>query len=235
MFITYSEYAVLFVGNKPQSLGSSLTYYCRQVYGRSGQYAIKRSYILQNRAGLRHFLDSFGASGTDPSLISSSIGSQDSIVNEKPENKPKAGAKSSHLVPGVDSGNSAQMTETRLADLLDNTLWNRRLAPSSERIVYALVQQIFHGIKEYFLASAELKFNCFLLMPIVDKLPTLLREDLECNFENNVDSIFDISSLRSSLDQRKRDVEIELRRIRRLKDKFKQIHTQQYQEVKSAP
>ncbi|XP_074280685.1 dynamin-like protein ARC5 [Silene latifolia] len=189
----------------------------------------------KNRAGLRHFLDSFGASGTDPSLISSSIVSQDSIVNEKPENKPKSGAKSSHLVPGVDSGNSAQMTETRLADLLDNTLWNRRLAPSSERIVYALVQQIFHGIKEYFLASAELKFNCFLLMPIVDKLPTLLREDLECNFENNVDSIFDISSLRSCLDQRKRDVDIELRRIRRLKDKFKQIHTQLYHEVKSAP
>ncbi|KAK9697160.1 hypothetical protein RND81_08G019000 [Saponaria officinalis] len=189
----------------------------------------------KNRAGLRHFLDSFGASATDPSVISSSsVITQDSTLNEKQENKPKAAAKSTHLVPGMESGNSAPMTETRLADLLDNTLWNRRLAPSSERIVYALVQQIFHGIKEYFLASAELKFNCFLLMPIVDKLPALLRENLECSFENNMDSIFDISSLRSSLDQRKRDTEIELKRIRRLKDKFKQIHTQLYHEVKSA-
>lgn len=61
------------------------------------------------------------------------------------------------FVSGTDSSTSVQTTETRLADLLDSTLWNRRLAPSSERIVYALVQQIFHGIREYFLASAELK------------------------------------------------------------------------------
>lgn len=65
--------------------------------------------------------------------------------------------KLSHLATGIDSTSSGQATETRLADLLDSTLWNRRLGPSSERIVYALVQQIFHGIREYFLASAELK------------------------------------------------------------------------------
>ena len=45
-----------------------------------------------------------------------------------------------------------------MADLLDNTVWKWRLAPSFETIVYALVQQIFHGIREYFLASTELKF-----------------------------------------------------------------------------
>lgn len=85
--------------------------------------------------------------------------SQDSTQKEKPETTPKMAAKSSHLASGMDSNGSAQLAETRLADLLDNTLWNRRLAPSSERIVYALVQQIFHGIKEYFLASAELKVH----------------------------------------------------------------------------
>lgn len=65
--------------------------------------------------------------------------------------------KLSHLASGIDSTSVVQTTETKLADLLDSTLWNRKLAPSSERIVYALVQQIFHGIREYFLASAELK------------------------------------------------------------------------------
>lgn len=189
----------------------------------------------KNRAGLRHFLDSFGASTADPSVFSGNHSSagipQDSTLHEKSDMKPKVATKSSHSTSGIDSSGSAQMTETRLADLLDNTLWNRRLAPSSERIVYALVQQIFHGIKEYFLASAELKFNCFLLMPIVDKLPALLREDLECKFEDNVDSIFDICSLRSSLSQRKRDTEIELKRIQKLKEKFKEIHTQFYQDA----
>ncbi|XP_071725641.1 dynamin-like protein ARC5 isoform X2 [Rutidosis leptorrhynchoides] len=138
--------------------------------------------------------------------------------------------------PGTDSNTSVQNTETRLADLLDSTLWNRRLAPSSERIVYALVQQIFHGIREYFLASAELKFNCFFLMPVVDKLPALLREDLESAFEDDLDNVFDITNLRHSLGQRKRETEIEMKRIQRLKDKFRKIHEQlSLHQVKSAP
>jgi hypothetical protein len=84
----------------------------------------------------------------------SSLGS---VAYEKQDNKPREDVKLSHLASGTDSSSSIQATETKLADLLDSTLWNRRLAPSSERIVYALVQQIFHGIREYFLASAELK------------------------------------------------------------------------------
>ncbi|XP_016462972.1 dynamin-like protein ARC5 isoform X2 [Nicotiana tabacum] len=127
---------------------------------------------------------------------------------------------------GNDSNTSTQTTETRLADLLDSTLWNRRLAPSSERIVYALVQQIFHGIREYFLASTELKFNCFLLMPVVDKLPAMLREDLESAFEDDLDNVFDITNLRHSVGQQKRQTEIELKRVQKLKEKFRYIHEQ---------
>ncbi|XP_041014707.1 dynamin-like protein ARC5 isoform X2 [Juglans microcarpa x Juglans regia] len=186
----------------------------------------------KNRAGLRQFLDSFGGAeestmGGNPLTAGphhdSSLGS---AANERQYTKPKADVKLSHLASSADSTSSIQTTETRLADLLDSTLWNRRLAPSSERLVYALVQQIFHGIREYFLASAELKFNCFLLMPVVDKLPALLREDLESAFEDDLDNIFDITNLQHSLGLRKRDTEIELKRIKRLKEKFKQIHEQ---------
>lgn len=183
----------------------------------------------KNRAGLRQFLDSFA--GTEHNTMGSNCVpagiSQDSsfgsVANEK-DSKSKADVKLSHVASGIDVASSIQTTETRLADLLDSTLWNRRLAPSSERIVYALVQQIFHGIKEYFLASAELKFNCFLLMPVVDKLPALLREDLKSAFEDDLDNIFDITNLRHLLGQRKRDAEIELKRIKRLKDKFRSLH-----------
>ncbi|KAL5568723.1 hypothetical protein UlMin_025298 [Ulmus minor] len=184
----------------------------------------------KNRAGLRQFLDSFG--GTEQSAVGTTVTvslSQDSLNgsgNEKQDMKPRTDVKLSHLASGVDSTSSGQTTETRLADLLDSTLWNRRLAPSSERIVYALVQQIFNGIREYFLASAELKFNCFLLMPVVDKLPALLREDLESAFEDDLDNVFDISNLRHSLGQKKRETEIELKRIKRLKEKFRSIHKQ---------
>lgn len=49
-------------------------------------------------------------------------------------------------------------------------------------------------------------------MPIVDKLPERLREDLS-KFEDDVNSMFDVASLRNSLEQRKRDMEIELKRV----------------------
>lgn len=184
----------------------------------------------KNRAGLRQFLDSFG--GTEQSAVltnsvSMPLCQESSFVSvAKHGTKPRTDVKLSQLASGVDSSSSIQTTETRLADLLDNTLWNRRLALSSERIVYALVQQIFHGIREYFLASAELKFNCFLLMPVVDKLPALLREDLESAFEDDLDNVFDITNLRHSLSQQKRDTEIEMMRIKRLEEKFKLIHEQ---------
>ncbi|KAK9162457.1 hypothetical protein Syun_003359 [Stephania yunnanensis] len=118
----------------------------------------------KNRAGLRQFLDSFAGSEQTVQSASSTTLSQDSsfgsLTNDnKNDVKPRADVKLSHLSSGLDSGACVQTTETRLVDLLDTTLWNRRLAPSSERIVYALVQQIFHGIREYFLASAELKVS----------------------------------------------------------------------------
>ena len=94
-----------------------------------------------------------GVNPISASLESSMV----SAASEKHDNRPRADVKLSHLASGIDSSSAVQTTETRLADLLDKTLWNRRLAPSSERIVYGLVQQIFHGIREYFLASAELK------------------------------------------------------------------------------
>lgn len=62
----------------------------------------------------------------------------------------------------------------------------------------------------------SLQFNCFLLMPVVDKLPALLREDLESAFEDDMDNVFDVSNLRHALGQRKRDIEIELKRVSKL-------------------
>lgn len=50
-------------------------------------------------------------------------------------------------------------------------------------------------------------------MPIVDKLPALLREDLESAFEDDLDNVFDITNLRHSLGNRKRETEIEMKRV----------------------
>lgn len=115
---------------------------------------------MQNRAGLRQFLDSF--SGTEHCSNGSSTclgGLQESSFgsNNNKHERLKTDSKPNHGTQGVESNSCNPLGETRLVDLLDSTLWNRRLAPSSERIVYALVHQIFHGIKEHFLVSTELK------------------------------------------------------------------------------
>ncbi|WOL02352.1 hypothetical protein Cni_G11071 [Canna indica] len=182
----------------------------------------------KNRAGLRQFLDSFaGAEQFSANSVPSGV-QQESYLgsNDNKSDRLKADSKPNHSAPGYDSIPCNPTAETRLVDLLDSTLWNRRLAPSSERIVYALVHQIFHGIKEHFLVSTELKFNCFFLMPVVDKLPALLREDLELAFGDDLDHIFDITQLRHSLGQRKRELEIESKRLQRLKEKFREVNEQ---------
>jgi hypothetical protein len=106
---------------------------------------------MQNRAGLRHFLDSFAA----PEQLSVNT-PHDQLpgLNENRQDRPKGDPKSNH---SSDTNSLGAVPETRLVDLLDSTLWNRRLVPSSERLVYALVHQIFHGIKEHFLVTTELK------------------------------------------------------------------------------
>lgn len=110
-------------------------------------------YWMQNRAGLRHFLDSFV---TPEQLSVNTLNEQFSGLNDNKQDKAKGDSKSNH---SSDTNSSTAMPETRLVDLLDSTLWNRRLVPSSERLVYALVHQIFHGIKEHFLVTTELKVS----------------------------------------------------------------------------
>lgn len=60
-------------------------------------------------------------------------------------------------------------------------------------------------------------------MPVVDKLPARLREDLESAFEDDLDNVFDITNLRHSLGQQKRDTEIEMKRV--LKSHFHFVST----------
>uniref|UniRef100_A0A0E0FA45 Dynamin-type G domain-containing protein n=2 Tax=Oryza meridionalis TaxID=40149 RepID=A0A0E0FA45_9ORYZ len=113
----------------------------------------------KNRAGLRHFFDSFVAqeqlSVNTLTAHSTGLHEQSSGFHDNKQDRPKGDFKSSN---SSESNSPTLASETRLVDLLDSTLWNRRLAPSSERLVYALVHQIFHGIKEHFLVTTELKY-----------------------------------------------------------------------------
>lgn len=61
--------------------------------------------------------------------------------------------------------------------------------------------------------AVELKFNCFFLMPLIDDFPTCLREELEAAYEEDLDEVFDVSAVRSALDERLKALESELHQV----------------------
>ena len=113
----------------------------------------------------------------------------------------------------------------QFVDLLESSLWNRSLGTTSEDIVAALVCQIFEGIRDHFVQSVELKFNCFFLMPLIDSFPTRIREELECAYEEDLDEVFDVAAVRVALEQRLKNLESELHQVERLQQKFAMIHS----------
>ncbi|KAK9918350.1 hypothetical protein WJX75_003404 [Coccomyxa subellipsoidea] len=136
-------------------------------------------------------------------------------------------------------GVAAPEPDNAVTEMLENTLWNRQLGVMSEEIVAALVCQIFEGIRDHVVQSVELKFNCFFLMPIVDAFPTRLRTDLEAAYEEDLDDVFDVASVRAALEGRLRSLETELHQVERLQRKFAMIHStlaqQQTQKVPDPP
>lgn len=137
------------------------------------------------------------------------------------------------LAPGNESGHDNDNTkkhhdkepQANLVELLEGTMWNRTLGSTSEDIVAALVCQIFEGIRDHFVQSVELKFNCFFLMPLIDTFPARLREELECAYEEDLDEVFDVAAVRVALEHRLKSLESELHQVERLQQKFAMIHS----------
>ncbi|KAL4857467.1 Dynamin-like protein ARC5 [Chlorella vulgaris] len=139
-------------------------------------------------------------------------------------NNGGGGGKGHHGHHGASSA-AAEGSSGATADFLENTLWNRTLGSMSEEIVAALVCQIFEGIRDHFVQSVELKFNCFFLMPIIDTFPTKLREELESAYDEDLDEVFDVAAVRAALEQRLKSLELELHQVERLQRKFAMIHS----------
>ncbi|BFI43147.1 hypothetical protein AXG93_1633s1050 [Marchantia polymorpha subsp. ruderalis] len=182
----------------------------------------------KHRSALRSFLDNLSTSEQSFAGVTTLLENTVTVVgnsNKQDNNKARQQPVENGKVPGIAEGAvGGQTAQARLVDLLESTLWNRKLAPTSEEIVNALVQQLFEGIRDHFVAAAELKFNCFFLMPVVDKFPALLREDLESAFVEDIDNVFNVGHARRSLEQRRRDLELELKRVEMLQEKFSSIH-----------
>lgn len=109
-----------------------------------------------------------------------------------------AGGVGENAVPSArPAGNTARMSVRGhpVTDAVDSVLWNRELGAVPEENIVALVQQLFSGIRDYLVQAAEMKFNCFFLMPVIDEFPTKLREEVEAAFEANLEDVFDVVSV----------------------------------------
>lgn len=114
---------------------------------------------MQNQSGLRQYLSTLSSTNDVlpiPTIITAAV---PTVTNEGPApatgNSNKQDNKT--RLEKAESLSSGQSPQARLVDLLESTLWNRRLAPTSEEIVNALVSQIFEGIRDHCVASAEMK------------------------------------------------------------------------------
>ena len=139
---------------------------------------------------------------------------------------------------GRDSGDSGASDpkaspQEQLVDLLEGTLWTRRLGSISEDVVAALVCRIFEGIRNYYVQSMELKFNCFFLMPIIDEFPGVLREELERAYAEELDAVFNVAQVRTHLEHRQSHLDAELEQVKRLQAKFAAIHSTLSQPARS--
>lgn len=114
----------------------------------------------------------------------------------------------------------------RLVELVENTLWSRSLADVTHEVIATLVNQVFDGIRDHFVQSAELKFNCFFLMPIINDFPSRLRSEMERAFAEDLDGVFDVASARASLERQTERLEREMTQMQRIQDKFSAIHAQ---------
>ena len=136
------------------------------------------------------------------------------------------GAKRGKDNNNAETPGSAISDTENLVELLEATLWNRQMSTTSEDIVAALVRQIFEGIRDFFVTSTELKFNCFFLLPIIEEFSLHLRVQVEKAYEEDIDAVFNVSAVRANLESRKHEVGAELIRVERLKEKFAAIHNQ---------
>lgn len=119
--------------------------------------------------------------------------------------------------------------------LMDNTLWNRQMKDVTVDVVDLLVRQIYTGIRGYVVQSVELKFNCFFLMPLMNEFAGFLRQEMETQFEDNLDCVFDVRSLRAALEERQQKLEHELEQMEHIQEKFASIHNQLELQAQGSP
>jgi len=130
------------------------------------------------------------------------------------------GGSSGSSSPGTKEGGSDQVLR-----LLEATVFTRELTPITEDMVSSLVACVFGGIREHLTQTIELKFNCFFLMPFVDEFPAALRMDIESAYDEHLEDVFDVASVKKQLLAQEARLESEVESVKNLRSKFEYIYS----------
>ena len=126
---------------------------------------------------------------------------------------------------GGGSPAGGQSKQDQLLELLESSIFTRRLTPITEEMVSSLVACVYGGIREYLTQAIELKFNCFFLMPFVDEFPAILRTEIEGAYDQQLEDVFDVAAVKKQLTVQKNRLESEVASVQRLRSKFEHIYS----------
>lgn len=146
----------------------------------------------------------------------------------QPEHSGRAAGGGGKVFRG-GSGSSSPAAQEGGADqvlrLLEATVFTRELTPITEDMVSSLVACVFGGIREHLTQTIELKFNCFFLMPFVDEFPAQLRMDIESAYDDHLEEVFDVASVKKQLLAQEARLESEVESVKNLRTKFEYIYS----------
>lgn len=117
---------------------------------------------------------------------------------------------------------SAEIVEALATDAAQELFGGVENSPTSRKLVAALVKKIAAAWREHFARTVAVKFNCFFLVPLVDRFPLQLREALDDVFDNDSD-LFDLAHAKARLQARHDCLQQELTANTRLCDTFDAI------------
>ena len=135
------------------------------------------------------------------------------------------GAKKEKAAAATGSPSGGQSKQDQLLELLESSIFTRRLTPITEEMVSSLVACVYGGIREYLTQAIELKFNCFFLMPFVDEFPAILRTEIEGAYDQQLEDVFDVAAVKKQLTVQKNRLESEVASVQRLRSKFEHIYS----------
>lgn len=139
----------------------------------------------------------------------------------------KVSATGAQAKPGSTSG-PASLDPSASGSLLDLVFDQQTctLGSNGEDLIHALISTIYEGIRDFVVQAAELKFNCFFLMPVVDYFPLRMRSEIEGSFDQGlIDQVFDIKAVKRSLEAKQVSLISELKQVEKIQHKFRGIHT----------